>query len=191
MAVPLAPRSWCASVPGIPGIVAGRLAVQPLAEPPEEPRGGGDLPGRQPVRDAPRPARLEPADLAEQVAALRRGSRQLRAPVVRVVPERHHALGREAVGDALHALPRQAHAARDLRDGEGLRLDGAEHLPAGAGQASRRGEAVARGEQAAIGPEDLEHQLGEGFRRGAGLVLGEQAGGQHDRMLSNSVGPVK
>jgi len=69
-----------------------------------------------------------------------------------------------------HGLPRDAHRVGDLRDVGGVRRhrDGAQHLPARAGQAVRRGKGIAPFDQQAVQPEHGQRDGGQlgGFRHG-------------------------
>jgi hypothetical protein len=69
---------------------------------------------------------------------------------------------REIVHDPLHALPIEAHAAREPGDGRRplRQRDRTQHLPPRAGQAEGGDEPVAGNEQAPVEPEYLEDQFG-------------------------------
>lgn len=68
-----------------------------------------------------------------------------RAAVGRVVLTQQQSFLYQGIGQTLHALSFQAHAPGDVRHSEGIVLqgDGAEHLPAGAGEAQRRAHGIA------------------------------------------------
>lgn len=67
------------------------------------------------------------------------------------------------VGEALDVLAGEAHVAGDLGDWQVLGGDGAENLPAGAGEAEGLGEAVAGGEQATVPLKRFDDEGGEGL----------------------------
>jgi hypothetical protein len=79
------------------------------------------------------PHDLALGDPVQDRPAARREPDELGAAVGRVLQVGDDALHLEAIGGALHALAGQAHGPRDLRDGAGLVIDGAEDLPPGTG----------------------------------------------------------
>src|SRR5579871_309748 len=84
---------------------------------------------------------------------------------MRVGLERDVAVPVQIVDDALHILPVRAQVAGQPGD----RLwavggdDSAEDLPAGAGQAEPRHEPIARDQNEAVEPEQVEHEVGHGI----------------------------
>ncbi len=67
------------------------------------------------------------------------------------------------IGGLLDTLAGESHVAGNPGDGGGTVLDDAEDLPAGRGQARRRGEGVACVQEEAIEAKDFDDELGKGI----------------------------
>ena len=123
-----------------------------------------DVPDEESVREVVDPRGLQAHRRVVTLSSLVGQHDELRPPVMRVGVEGDEAVPMKVVDDALHVLAIRTEVARQPR--HGLRPiggdDGAEDLPAGAGQAERRHQAITRGQQQAVQPEEVQHEAAQG-----------------------------
>ncbi len=101
------------------------------------------------------------ADAGDGRAARLGRREELGAAVGRVRPVLGEAAFHQQVGDALHALPGDAHLPRDAGDGQRLGQHRAEHLPPGGGEPGGAGQFLGDREEPAVEPEDADRGAAE------------------------------
>lgn len=119
---------------------------------------------RDALRELADPRGLQAHGAVIGLSALVGQQNELRPPVMRVDLEGDEAFLLEIVDDALDVLAIGAHVAR--QPGDGLwpirRNDGAENLPARAGQAEVGHQPVTAGQDQAVEPEQVEDEITQG-----------------------------
>ena len=126
---------------------------------------------RSPFREPVDPGLLEAHGGVVDFPPLVRQHHERRPPMVWIGLEGDEPLGGQIVGDALHVLAAGPQIAREPRHrlGSIRRHDGTEDLPASARQAKARDQAVSRGENPAVEPEQIENEAGQGGSGGRSL----------------------
>src|SRR5277367_5987496 len=129
---------------------------------------------REPVREIVDPGDLQAHGGVERPPSLVGENDKLRPAMMRVGLECDEGFLLQVVDDPLHVLAIGAQVASEPRDR--LRAfasdDGPEDLPTGARQPEPRNQPIARGQNQAVEPENVEDEGGQGIagRRSLGLV---------------------
>ena len=142
---------------------AGVVAFQPLPELFQGNGRRGDLLRREPLCKG-----LRPGPLPLHRGGIGRRSARCHDDVlgplmIGIGGEAQQAVTFHVVRKPLHGLARQSHAARDLSNREGHRRgrDGAQNLPARAGEIEALDKGIARGQQPAIQAEGFKDECGD------------------------------
>ncbi|EXI68834.1 MAG: hypothetical protein AW08_00656 [Candidatus Accumulibacter adjunctus] len=139
-----------------------------------------DVAGRKSFGEPVDPRRLQAHGRIEGLLAPVRQHDQRCPPMMRIRREADQAFVHQVIDDPLHVLPLCPHVA--CQPGNRLwsrgRNDGAENLPAGAGQAELGNQPVARGEHPAAELEEVENQRGQRRSASCPLCFGKARAGR-------------
>ena len=137
------------------------LPLEPVRESPESPAGRREISCIEIGAHVIGPVFLAQSGLGQHVVTVRREVKEARPSVVRVVSDLQEAVANQAIGQTLHSLTAQSHAASHLGNRGRIFPELAQDLPTCAGEAEIGNQKIGRRHQVAVDPKQLEDQLGE------------------------------